>query len=74
VAKPTLEYQVVKPTDDQAPLRIRVESTTTGDAADVARRAAAAVQDELGIVADVDVLPRDALPRSGYKATRLVDD
>jgi len=74
VAKPTLEYQVVKPKTEDAALQIRVESTTTGDTTDVVRRAAAAIKDELGIDAEVDVLPRDALPRSGYKATRLVDD
>jgi phenylacetate-coenzyme A ligase PaaK-like adenylate-forming protein len=74
IAKPTLEYQVVKPKDEQAPLRIRVESTTAGDTEDVARKANAAINEELGIDTDIEVLPRDALPRSGYKATRLVDD
>src|SRR5437588_4721961 len=48
VAQPTLEYQVVKPRQEDAPLLIRVESTTAGDTADVARRAAAAINDELG--------------------------
>jgi phenylacetate-CoA ligase len=74
VAQPTLEYQVVKPRSEDTPLQIRVESTTTGDTADVARRAAAAIKEQVGIDADVQVLARDALPRSGYKATRLVDD
>ena len=36
-------------------------------------RAQAALNEELGIDTDVEVLARDALPRSGYKATRLVD-
>jgi phenylacetate-CoA ligase len=74
VAQPTLEYQVVKPKTEDAPLVIRVESTTTGDTEDVARRAVAAVKEALAIDADVQVLARDALPRSGYKATRLVDE
>ncbi|MCU1448340.1 MAG: Coenzyme synthetase [Acidimicrobiales bacterium] len=74
VAQPTLEYQVVKPSSEGAPLVIRVESTTTGDTDDVRRRAAAAVKEQLAIDADIQVLARDALPRSGYKATRLVDE
>ena len=53
---------------------MRVESTTSGDTEDVARRAAAAVKEGLGIDTEIEVLPRDTLPRSGYKATRLVDD
>ena len=64
----------MKPKIEDSPLVIRVESATAGDTADVARRAAAVVKEQLGIDADVHVLPRDALPRSGYKATRLVDD
>jgi phenylacetate-CoA ligase len=70
VAKPSLEYQVVKPRDNV--LRVRVE-LADGDAADVANRCAAAIRDAIGVDAAVEVVPRDTFPRSGYKATRLVD-
>ena len=42
--------------------------------ADVAARCAAAIRDRLGIRADIEVLGRDTIPRSGYKAARVVDD
>jgi len=74
IAKPTLEYQVVKPKQEDAPLKVRVESTVTGDTAGVKGRAEAAVKGELEIDTDIDVLARDTIPRSGYKATRLVDE
>jgi phenylacetate-CoA ligase len=71
VAKPSLEYQVVKPRGGE-PLRIRVE-LADGDAEEVAARCAAAVRDEIGLDATVEVVARDTFPRSGYKAVRLVD-
>jgi phenylacetate-CoA ligase len=73
VTRPTLEYQVVKPVDDEAPLRVRVE-LAEGDATEVAAHCVVAIREELGVEAQVEVVPRDTLPRSGYKATRLVDD
>jgi phenylacetate-CoA ligase len=72
LTKPSLEYQVVKPTYD-GPLHVRVE-LADGDASDVAARCAAAIREHVGVDATVDVVPRDTFPRSGYKATRLVDE
>lgn len=72
VTRPTLEYVVVKPTDSDAPLRVRVE-LAEGDPATVAGACAAAVEATVGVEADVEVLERESLARSGYKATRLVD-
>ena len=63
----------MKPTVDDAPLVVRVECTTTGDADDVCRRCEAAIRDQLGLVAAVELLARDTLPRSGYKTSRVVD-
>nr|MBA3654478.1 hypothetical protein [Actinomycetota bacterium] len=40
---------------------------------EVAARCATAVRDAVGIEATIEVVPRDTFPRSGYKATRLVD-
>ena len=72
VAEPALEYQVVRPKDDASLLRVRVESSA-GNPAGVAERCSAAIRDNVGIETLIDVLERGTLPRSGYKATRLVD-
>lgn len=72
VTQPTLEYVVVRPTDADAPLRVRVE-LGEGDAALVGGECAAAVEREVGIKTDVEIVARESLARSGYKATRLVD-
>lgn len=72
VTTPSLEYVVVRPGGDDAPLRVRVE-LAAGDPDDVAARCAAAIKEQVGVEAAVEVLNRDTLPRSGYKATRVVD-
>jgi phenylacetate-CoA ligase len=74
VTQPSLEYVVVKPRADAAPLAVRVESAATGDRDGLAQRCAAAINAALGINTTVEVLDREALPRSGYKATRVVDE
>jgi phenylacetate-coenzyme A ligase PaaK-like adenylate-forming protein len=74
VTDPTLEYVVVKPGADAAPLRLRVECERSGaEADDVRRRCAAAVRGQLDIRAEVELVARGTLPRSGYKAVRVVD-
>jgi phenylacetate-CoA ligase len=70
--KPSLEYVVVRPRDDSAPLAVRLE-LAEGDALQVAARCASAIRDKLGIEANVEILARDTLPRSGYKTNRVVD-
>ncbi len=72
VTQPTLEYVVVKPTDETSPLKVRVE-LAEGDEDDVRRRCVAAIKEQVGVKAAVEVLERESLERSGYKATRLVD-
>lgn len=77
VAKPSLEYVVVRPHDPQAPLVVRVERTGVehdGGEDDVEGRLVAAIRDTLGVDARVEVLGRGALPRSGYKTARVVDE
>jgi phenylacetate-CoA ligase len=75
VTTPSLEYQLVNPTDEAAPLQLRVElGGGGGDKDEVASALRGAVRAQLGVDAAVDVLDRDTLPRAGYKATRLVDD
>ena len=75
VAQPSLEYQVVRPDDGPAPLAVRVEVATEDPETrgQVADRLALAIKEALGVHATVEPLPRDTLPRAGYKAKRLVD-
>jgi phenylacetate-coenzyme A ligase PaaK-like adenylate-forming protein len=75
IAQPSLEYQVVRPDDGPAPLEVRVEvATEDGDARRQAvTRVAADIKEKLGVVAAVEALARDTLPRAGYKAKRVVD-
>jgi len=63
---------VVKPTDETAPLQVRVE-LQDGDAEAAAQQCAAAIKEAVGVDATVEILERETLERSGYKATRLVD-
>jgi hypothetical protein len=67
---------MVRPTQDDRPLVVRVERGTGagGDDAEIAARCAAVIRDALHIDADVTVLAREAIPRSGYKAGRVVDE
>jgi phenylacetate-CoA ligase len=74
VTDPTLEWQVVKPSDDDAPLRVRVElGMDGGDAAIISCDCAAAIATEVGVKAEVEVVERGSLERRGYKQLRLVD-
>jgi phenylacetate-CoA ligase len=73
VTRPTLEYVVVKPRDTDAPLEVRVE-LLEGDSNLARGRCIDAIKQRVGVDAVVDVLPRESLARSGYKAVRLVDD
>lgn len=71
-----IQYQIIRPTDIAAPLRLRVEvgEGFSGDTADVREHLVNAFSKELGIVVEPEVLDRDTLPRAGFKATRIVDE
>jgi phenylacetate-CoA ligase len=75
IAQPSLEYQVVRSDDGPAPLAVRVEVATEDPATrhQVAERVAADLKEKLGVVASIEALARDTLPRAGYKAKRVVD-
>jgi phenylacetate-CoA ligase len=75
VTTPTVEWQLVRPTTDRAPLRVRVERGTgaPADDKDTARRCRSAIRERLGVEAEVEVLARETLPRSGYKAARVTE-
>ena len=71
VATPSLEYAVVRPREEAAPLLIRVECAAGADG--VGSRCAVVVRETLGVSAEVTLVERGSLPRSGYKATRVVE-
>ncbi len=75
VAKPSLEYQVIRPDEGPAPLEVRVEMATEDDGIrdQVADRIRANIKETLGVVATLEVLSRDTIPRAGYKAKRVLD-
>jgi phenylacetate-CoA ligase len=72
VTRPTLEYVVVKPTDPTAPLEVRVE-LLDGDPELARGQCIDAIRHQVGIEADVQIVERESLARSGYKAVRLVN-
>jgi len=74
ISKPTLEYVVVKPTDPAAPLVVRVELLSEHDTEQARQRCVISVKERLGIDATVEIVDRESLARSGYKAVRLVDE
>ena len=77
VTEPTLEWQMVRPADDEPrPLVVRVErglgcGRRRRRGRRRARRPSASA---LGIDAAIEVLDRETIPRSGYKAARVVDE
>ncbi len=75
VTQPSLEYRVLRPDGGPAPLAVEVEvaSDAPGVGDEVAGRLVAAIKEALGVDASVTPLARNALPRAGYKATRVVD-
>jgi phenylacetate-CoA ligase len=72
VTKPSLEWMVVRPKDERGDLVVRVE-LESGDRAEVAKLCAAAIERAAGVAAQVAILGRGELPRSGYKVTRVTD-
>ena len=73
VTKPSLEWVVVRPKDPSLPLTVRIE-LAEGDPAEVARRCESEIREIVGVDAKVLLLEKGKLPRSGYKATRIVED
>lgn len=74
MADPSVEFQVVRPDVPDAPLRVRVEGPEAGPGpGELSSRVQAAVEARLGVKSEVDLLERGTLPRSGYKATRVVE-
>jgi phenylacetate-CoA ligase len=72
VTQPSLEWVVVVPGEESAPLRVRVE-LGEGDQRAAADACRAAIKRDLSIDAEIAIVARESLPRSGYKASRVVD-
>jgi len=75
VSRPSAEYQIVRGKAPANALRVRIEYDPAGgvDASDLARRLSGRFRERLGVTADVDLVPRGAVPRFAYKAARVVD-
>ena len=75
VTQPSLEYRVLRPDGGPATLVVEVEvaSEEPGVGDEVALRLVGRIKEALGVEATVRPLARNALPRAGYKATRVVD-
>ncbi len=73
VSQPSLEFVVVKPAEQDTRLVVRVELGDHPNRTGVANDCAVAVKARIGVEAEVELLPRESLPRSGYKAARVVD-
>src|SRR5262245_5543340 len=75
VSRPSAEYQIVRGSAPTDALRVRIEYDPAGGvgASDLARRLSGRFRERLGVTADVDLVPRGAVPRFAYKAARVVD-
>ena len=75
VREPSLEYQVVRPREDDQLLQLRIEASSDDPTvqARARERCGEVILASLGVRVDVEVLPRNTIPRSGYKAVRVID-
>jgi phenylacetate-CoA ligase len=74
VSVPSLEFVVVRPTGSDAPVVVRVErGDSTGNQERLGARCERAIRDSVHVRAKVELVERGSLPRSGYKAARLVE-
>jgi phenylacetate-CoA ligase len=75
VNEPTLEWQVIKPSDADAPLHVRVElGSAGGNESDVAAACVGAIAAEVGVRAVVEVVSRGSLERHGYRSAWSTPD
>jgi len=74
VCTPTLEFEIVDPRGGDGPLVLRIEvGAEGGDPHEIGNKVRSVLDGQLGIAADVSVLERETLPRSGYKLKRVVN-
>jgi len=71
-----VEFQIVRSVEANGPLKIRIERSLNSVASDeeLANTCRTHLKQALGVETAVTILPRETLPRSGYKAARLVSE
>src|SRR5262249_54181104 len=76
VSRPSAEYQIVRRAEPAAALRVRLEyeSGHGVDVGELTRRLGERFRERLGVPADLELVPRGAVPRFAYKAARVVDE
>jgi phenylacetate-CoA ligase len=74
ISDPGVEFQIVRPVEADCPVAIRIERGLNAVASDedIAKTCRAHLKQALGVETDVTILPRETLPRSGYKVVRVV--
>jgi len=74
ISHPGVEFQIVRSAETDGPLAIRIERglNTVASDDDIAKTCRIHLKQALGVDADVTILPRETLPRSGYKVVRVV--
>lgn len=72
--EPSIEYQIVRDGNPQR-LRVRVESPQAGTESGAAlqERVRAGLAEKLGVPVQVELVPRESLPRPAFKPERVVD-
>jgi phenylacetate-CoA ligase len=75
VSRPSAEYQIIRHGEPDAALHVQVEYDPAAgvDAETLTARLAECFRERLGVAVRLDLLPRGAVPRFAYKATRVVD-
>lgn len=76
VSTPSAEYQIVRAKLPSEALHVRLEydPSRVSDVGGITRRLAERFRDRLGVVAQLDLVPRGELPRFAYKAARVIDE
>ena len=75
VSTPSAEYQIVRGARPSAALHVRLEydPASSADVPALSRRLGERLRDRLGVVTELELLSRGAVPRFAYKAARVVD-
>ena len=72
INRPSVEFEVIRPTDEAALLQLRVEARADdADQADAA--VSAGLEKSFGIKSAVEIVEPGSLPRYAFKPVRVVD-
>ncbi len=75
ISSPSAEYQILRPRPPQAVLRVRVEfdPARVGAESGLTERLRDRFRAQLGVEANIELVPRGTVPRFAYKAARVLD-